>query len=138
MLLLFGAKLGKGASVAPSVRLWAPWNLSMEEYSSLSDGVICYNVDKVSIGSSAIVSQYSILCTTSHDIHDLNMPLVTKPIIIKERAWIGMDSFIGMGVTIGEYAVVGARSSVFKDVDKSSIVGGSPAKFLKRREIVQA
>ena len=40
-----------------------------------------------------------------------------------------------MGVTINQGAVVGARSSVFKDVNAWSIVGGSPAKFLKKREI---
>jgi putative colanic acid biosynthesis acetyltransferase WcaF len=136
LLRLFGAKIGNGAKVAASTMIWAPWNLTMEECASLSDFVICYNVDKVYLGPSAIVSQFSILCTASHDIRYLNFPLVTKSIIIKERAWVGMDSFVGMGVTIGEFAVVGARSSVFKDVEQMSVVAGSPAKFIKNREII--
>ncbi len=135
LVRLFGAKVGKGAKIAASTRIWAPWNLSMDEYSSLSDYVYCYNVDEVTLGPNAIVSQFTILCTASHNIRNLNFPLVTKPIIIKERAWIGMDSFISMGVTIGEFSVVGARSSVFKDVSEWIVVGGVPAKYIKDRTI---
>ena len=40
-----------------------------------------------------------------------------------------------MGVTIGEGAVVGARAAVFKDVEPWTVVGGNPAKFIKKREL---
>jgi putative colanic acid biosynthesis acetyltransferase WcaF len=40
-----------------------------------------------------------------------------------------------MGVTIGEGAVVGARGCVFKDVEPWTVVGGNPAKFIKKRII---
>lgn len=45
------------------------------------------------------------------------------------------EAFIGPGVTIGEGAVVGARGCVFKDVDPWTVVGGNPAKFIKKRII---
>lgn len=45
------------------------------------------------------------------------------------------DAFIGMGVTVGEGAVVGARAAVFKDVEPWTVVGGNPAKFIKKRII---
>lgn len=40
-----------------------------------------------------------------------------------------------MGVTIGQGAVVGATASVYKDVESWTVVGGNPAKFIKKREI---
>ena len=40
-----------------------------------------------------------------------------------------------MGVTIGQGAVVGATASVYKDVEPWTIVGGNPAKFIKKREV---
>jgi len=40
-----------------------------------------------------------------------------------------------MGLTIGEGAIVGARASVFKDVPPWTVVGGNPAKFIKKRVI---
>ena len=112
-----------------------PWNLEMDEYSCLGAEVDCYNVDKIKIGAHSMVSQKAYLCAASHDISRSYMPLVTSPIIIKDQAWIAADAFIGMGVTIGQGAVVGARASVFKDVEPWTIVGGNPAKFIKKRVI---
>ncbi|MDR2683898.1 MAG: putative colanic acid biosynthesis acetyltransferase, partial [Prevotellaceae bacterium] len=80
-------------------------------------------------------SQRAFLCTASHDITKPDMPLITAPIIIEDQAWIAADAFIGMGVTIGQGAVVGARAAVFKDVEPWTVVGGNPAKFIKKREI---
>ena len=58
-----------------------------------------------------------------------------KPLILCDRSWVAADAFVGMGVTIGEGAVVGARSAVFKDVEPWTVVGGNPAKFIKKRII---
>ena len=55
----------------------------------------------------------------------------SRPILIKKNAWIGMDSLILKGVTIGEGAIVGACSVVTKDVMPYTIVGGNPAKIIK-------
>jgi putative colanic acid biosynthesis acetyltransferase WcaF len=61
--------------------------------------------------------------------------LVTAPIVIKDQVWIGAAVFVGMGVTIGQGAVVGATASVYKNIEPWSVVGGNPAKFIKKREI---
>lgn len=58
-----------------------------------------------------------------------------KPVLIKFCAWIGGDVIILPGVTVGEGAVIGARSVVTKDVPDCSVVGGNPAKVLKYRDI---
>ena len=135
LLRLFGAKVHAKAVVYSSVRIYMPWNLEMHEYSCLAPEVDCYNVDKITIGAHATVSQKTYLCAASHDINKKDYPLITAPIIIKDQAWIGAATFIGMGVTIEEGAVVGATASVFKDVEPWTIVGGNPAKFIKKRNI---
>lgn len=133
LLRLFGAKLGKAVHVYPTARIWAPWNLEMGDHSCLSEQVDCYCVDKIRIGAHVTVSQYSILCTASHDYTDLDMPLVTAPIMIGERAWVTADVFVAPGVNIGEGAVVLARSNVFRDVGPWVVVAGNPAKPVKAR-----
>ena len=55
----------------------------------------------------------------------------TKPIIIKDNVWIGMNTIILKGVTIGEGAVVAAGAVVNKDVPAHALVGGVPAKVIK-------
>ena len=107
----------------------------MDEYSCLASGVDCYNVALVKIGANTTVSQGAYLCTASHDISDSLNPLVTAPIIIEDQAWVAADAFVSMGVTVGQGAVIGARACVFKDVEPWTVVGGNPAKFIKRREI---
>ena len=137
MLRCFGARVGKGVKVMPSVRIWAPWNLVLEEESTFGHHVDCYCVDTVRIGAHATVSQYSYLCTATHDVSDPNMKLVTKPITIEDQAWVCADVFVGPGVTIGEGAVAGARSVVVGDVEEWTIVAGNPAEPIRQREIGQ-
>ena len=134
LLRLFGARIGKGTHPYPSARIWAPWNLVMHEHSCLSHFVDCYCVDRIELGAHATVSQYSYLCTASHDFRKRGMPLVTGPIVIGQNAWVAADAFIGPGVEIGEGAVVGARSSVFKDIAPWRVVAGSPAREIGQRE----
>lgn len=56
----------------------------------------------------------------------------SKPIIIEDNVWIGFDSVILAGVTVGEGAIVGARSVVRQDVEPWTVVAGNPAVVIKR------
>lgn len=63
--------------------------------------------------------------------HSDRSAIKSAPVIIKDKAWIGFNSIIMKGVTIGEGAVVGAGSVVTKDVPDYAVVGGNPAQILK-------
>lgn len=137
LLRIFGARIGKGAHPYPSARIWAPWNLEMGDYSCLGHYVDCYCVDEVKIGNHVTVSQYSYLCTASHDIEDPKMRLIIAPIIIEDGAWITAGVYIGPGITVGEGAVLGAHSVVVKDVEPWTVVAGNPARFIKNRKLTK-
>jgi len=119
--------------VDASARIWAPWNLEMGSYSCLGPQVDCYSVDTIRIGAYVTISQYSFLCAASHDPDSAEMTLTTAPIVIGDHAWIAADVFIAPGVTVGEGAVIGARSSVFKNVPEWIIAVGSPACEIRKR-----
>ncbi|NDK18921.1 MAG: colanic acid biosynthesis acetyltransferase WcaF, partial [Zetaproteobacteria bacterium] len=55
-------------------------------------------------------------------------------ILIEDECWLASDVYIAPGVTVGRGAIVGARSSVFNNLEAGNIYVGSPAKFLKKRE----
>lgn len=133
LLRLFGARIAPTAIVYSSAKVYYPANLTMEAYSCIASDVDCYNVAPIIIGANSTVSQGAYLCTASHDISDPLNPLITAPIVIEDQAWVAAGAFVGMGVTIGQGAVVGARAAVFKSVEPWSVVGGNPAKFLKKR-----
>ncbi len=133
ILRLFGAKIHPTAKVFNSAKVWAPWNLEMEEYACISFDVDCYNVAPIKMGPHSTVSQYSFLCTASHDMDDPAMKLTTAPITIGAGAWICADVFVAPGVTIGDGAVIGARSSVFTSIPANKIAAGNPCKVLRDR-----
>lgn len=135
LLRLFGAKIAPTAIVYSSAKVYYPANLVMDDYSCLASDVDCYNVAPIHIGANTTVSQGAYLCTASHDISNPLNPLITAPITIEDQAWVAAGAFVGMGVTVGQGAVVGARAAVFKSVEPWTVVGGNPAKFIKKRII---
>jgi putative colanic acid biosynthesis acetyltransferase WcaF len=135
LLRCFGAKVHKTAKVYSGAKIYAPWNLKMGAYSCIASGVDCYNADKITIGANVVISQKASLYTASHDITSPNFIWISAPIVIADHVWIAAESFVMLGVTIGEGAVVGARAAVFKNVEPWTVVGGNPEKFIKKREI---
>ncbi len=107
----------------------------MGDHSCLGPYVICYCGGGVQIGAHSTISQYSHLCTSTHDYESPNMQQTFSPILVEDQVWIAADAFIGPSVRIGQGAVVGARASVFRDVEAWTVVGGNPARFIKRRVI---
>ncbi len=133
MLRLFGAKIGKGVTIRPSVNVEIPWNLEIEDGATVGDHAILYSLGTIRIGKRSIVSQYAHLCAGTHDYTDSTFKLLRLPITIGDDVWIGADAFIGPGVNIGSLAVVGARSSVYKDMPSKQVCVGNPAKPIKER-----
>jgi putative colanic acid biosynthesis acetyltransferase WcaF len=105
----------------------------MEEGSEIGPKAEIYNIDYVTLKRNAIISQYAYICTASHDISKPERPLIFAPIEIGEDAWVAASSIVGKGIKIGNGAIVALGSVVVKDVEPWTIVGGNPAKFIKRR-----
>lgn len=135
LLRCFGAKIGKRCSIYANTHIWAPWNLTLGDYVAIGPGVQLYTVNKITIGSMVTISQRAYLCTASHDITKLLKPLIHRPIVIGDYAWVAAEAFVGMGTTIGEGAIVAARAVVVKDVPPWTVVAGNPARPVKRRTI---
>ena len=133
LLRWFGAEVGAGCRIAPSCRVWAPWNLVMGEFSALGDGVDCYSMGPITLGSKVAVSQRSFLCAGSHDIRSLSRPLTTGPIVIEDHVWIAAECVVHPDGVIREGAVIGARSVVLKEMPAWSICAGHPCRKIKDR-----
>jgi len=129
----FGARLGRNVRFRRRVRIEIPWNLTIGDDVSIGDEAILYSLGMITIGDRSFLSQYAHLCAGTHDHQSADYPLLKTPINIGADCWIAADAFVGPGVTIGNRAVVGARSSVFQDLPEGMICVGNPAKPLKPR-----
>ena len=133
LLRLFGAKVGAGASVYPSVRIHAPWRLEVGAEVSIGWDVVVYNLERITIGERSVISQHVHLCAGDHDFRQAHFPFRNRPIRIESDVWVCTRAFIGPGVTVGRLAVVGACAVVVKDVPAGKVVAGNPARVVSER-----
>ena len=135
ILNLFGAKIGQGVLIRPTARFTYPWKIAIADYSWIGDDVVLYSLESIEIGKHCVISQKSYLCTGSHNIEDPTFGLQTSSITIGNGAWVAANSFVGPGVNIGANAVIGARSSVFKDMPPGQVCLGTPCQPRYPRQI---
>jgi putative colanic acid biosynthesis acetyltransferase WcaF len=128
----FGADI-KGAYLLPACRILQPWKLHLGNNVVIGADVEIYNYADVTVGDMTVISQYSYLCTGTHDYTLPDMPLIWAPITIGSECWIAAGVFIAPGVTIGDGAVIGARSVVTKDMPAWTVCAGNPCRPLKPR-----
>ncbi|HEX3397907.1 MAG TPA: putative colanic acid biosynthesis acetyltransferase [Steroidobacteraceae bacterium] len=133
LLRQFGAQIGEGARIRPSVTIPYPWKLQIGDYSWVGDDAVLYCFARITIGKNAVVSQKSYLCAGTHDYRSVSFDIQALPIVIEDEAWLAADVFIAPGVTVGRGAVVGSRSSVFSDLPPMMVCVGSPARPVHSR-----
>jgi len=135
LLRSFGAQIGKNVIIRPSAQITYPWKVKIGDNSWIGDDVVLYSLGEIEIGANTVISQRSYICTGSHDYNKLDFPIYAKKILIEDGCWLATDVFVAPDVTIKKGVIVGARSSVFKDLDSFSIYSGSPAKLIRKRKI---
>lgn len=135
LLRLFGANIPADGHVRiyPTARVIYPWKLTCEARVMVGPHVNLYNLAPVTLGYGVQLSQSVHLCAGTHDYLQWSLPLVARPIHVGANAWLGAEVFVGPGVTIGELAVIGARSVVVKDQPARMVCAGNPCRPLKPR-----
>ena len=122
------AKIGRncniGQNVVVSDNVVLGNNVKVQNNVSVYTGVICE--DDVFLGPSMVFT--NVLNPRSF----INRKNEFKPTIVKKGATIGANATIVCGITIGEYALIGAGTVVTKDVKPYSLVVGNPAKVIKK------
>lgn len=130
-LRCFGARIGSGVVIRSRVNITFPWRLTLGDHVWLGEEVFILNLAPVMIESNVCISQRAFLCTGSHDFRRDDFALVTKPIVVREGAWVAAQAFVGPGVEIGTGAVVSAGAVVMDEIPANCLAAGNPAKVVK-------
>ncbi|MCD8131157.1 MAG: sugar O-acetyltransferase [Lachnospiraceae bacterium] len=127
-----------GRYVDPSFRLFPPFytdfgkNIHIGKDVFINSGCHFQDQGGIEIGDGALIGHNVVLATINHDLLPANNRRNHyAPIKIGAHVWIGSNSTILPGVTIGDWAVVAAGAVVAKDVPPFTVVGGVPAKIIK-------
>jgi len=151
-------KKGKGTVIRHRTRIDVfPWNkfitgkgCTIEDFVTINNGVgevILGNnarigmgntlIGPLNIGNDVIFAQNIVLSGLNHGYQDIHVPIrnqaVTKsPIKIEDEVWIGANSVVVAGVTIGKHSVIAAGSVVTKDIPPYSVAVGNPCRVIKQ------
>ena len=135
VLRAFGAKIGRGVTIKPQVKITFPWKLTVGDHVWLGEECWLLNLEQIVIGSHVCISQRAFLCTGSHDYKRSTFDLITRKITLENGAWIGAGGWVGPGVTVGAHAVLTAGSVAGKNLEANGIYQGNPAVRIKERVI---
>lgn len=102
-------------------------------------GIHCTIIGPVCIGSHVNLAQGITVTALNHNFEDITQRIdqqgiTTKPIVIGDDVWIGANSVILPGVTLGSHVIVAAGAVVTKDIPDNCVVAGVPAKVIKQLE----
>ncbi len=140
-LIILGAQIGTD-SIIMDVRFinWhqkGPRGLTIKSKCFVSDGVMIDLYDSVKLGNNVTLAQRVLILThtnVGYKDHPLQryFPKNSKPVIFKDGSFIGANSTILPGVTIGKNSFVAAGSVVIKNVQSNTLVAGVPAVKVRR------
>lgn len=127
-----------GRPLDASTTVFPPFHTNFGRFTTIGKNVFinhaCSFLDMggITIEDRVLIGPRVNLVTENHPLDPADRrALITKPILIRQGAWIGAAATILPGVTIGENAVVAAAAVVSKDVPANTIVGGIPAKVIR-------
>jgi acetyltransferase-like isoleucine patch superfamily enzyme len=131
-LVVFGyggiIRIGTSCFVGEGSRIWSAELISIGDRVLISHGVNIHDNNSHSLSATDRQRHFKQIVSTGHPavVNDI----ASAPIVIEDDAWIGFNSTILKGVTVGRGAVVGATSVVTKDVPAYTIVAGNPARCI--------
>ncbi len=135
LLRIFGAKVGKGVNIKPSINIKYPWLLEVGDYAWLGENVWIDNLGMIKIGANACISQGALLLTGNHDYSRSTFDLMVKPITLEDGVWIGAKAMVTPGVTCYSHSLLSVGSVATKDMEAYGIYQGNPAVKVKVRQI---
>jgi putative colanic acid biosynthesis acetyltransferase WcaF len=135
ILRLFGARIGRGVTIKPGVRIKYPWFLNIGSYVWLGQGVWLDNLATIEIHDNVCISQGAYLATGNHDYKKTTFDLIVEGITVEQGVWVGAKALICPGVRLKSHSVVSAGSRVFNDTEQYTVYKGNPAAPIRKREL---
>lgn len=131
---LQGAKFGKGTQMDMNCTVMGLGSLRMGDHCHINNACLIDARGSIVIHNNVSISHRVVIMTGSHDYKSSDFHFVGTNVEIEDYVWIGVNATIIGNVHIGKGAVVCAGAVVCRDVEPYSVVAGTPAKEIRKRE----
>lgn len=135
LLRLFGAEIGKGVIIKPSVNIKYPWKLKIGNHVWIGENVWIDNLEQVTIANNVCISQGAMLLTGNHNYKKTTFDLFLGSIVLEEGAWVGAQSIVCPGVVCMSHSILSVGSVLSSNTEPYYIYSGNPATKIRKREI---
>lgn len=125
--------------IQQNVCIYHPERLSIGGHTAINENSYIECEGGLFIGNDVMIGHGVSILTNTHNHSDISTPmnqqgLSKAPVNIGNNVWIGAKATITLGVSIGDNVIIGANAFVNKDIPDNVIVGGIPAKIIKKRQ----
>lgn len=132
---LAGVKIGNSSIIHMGTRFYNPRNIKIGNDTIIGEKAVLDGRGEIQIGNHVDIASEVMIYNSKHDVDNVDFIAVSKPVIIEDYVFIGPRAIILPGVQIGKGAVVAAGAVVTKNVEPMTIVGGVPAKQIRKRGV---
>ena len=134
---LWAKRIGRNVRFHGRVTLDGPGQISIDDNTSLNEGVLIAARGPVTIGKGVRISARAMIISGALDYEasDGELPHFDEPITVEDGVWIGAGAIILQGVRIGKCSVVGAGAVVTSDVPPHVLVAGVPARVVRQLKV---
>lgn len=135
ILRWFGATVGTGLVIKPSVNIKYPWRLRIGDHCWIGEKVWIDNLADVTLGDNVCLSQGAMLLTGNHNYKTISFDLMIGDIHLKEGSWVGAQSTVCPGVTLNTHAILSVGSVATKDLEPYTVYAGVPCERVRTRSM---
>lgn len=133
---LIGNEVDEGFNLFPPFTTDCGKNIHLGKGVFINSGCRFQDQGGITIGDYSLIGHNVVLATLNHNLNPKKRAnLIPSPIKIGKRVWVGSNSTLLPGITIGDNAVIGAGSVVTKDVPANAVVAGVPARIVKTIDV---
>lgn len=134
--VLIGQEVDKSFGLFPPFNADYGLNIKVGKNVFINSGCCFQDQGGIEIGDNVLIGQQVVIATINHDLNPSKRAnMFPAPVKIGNGVWIGAHATILSGVTIGDNAIIAAGAVVTKDIPQNVVVGGVPAKIIKKIEV---
>ncbi|MAO22578.1 MAG: hypothetical protein CMJ35_10400 [Phycisphaerae bacterium] len=128
LLRCFGARVGRGVRVHPSVKVIIPWNIDLGQGVVVYERAILYALGTITVGERSEIGPLAHICAGTHDYTSPAFTLLREPISIGKDCLIGIAAFVAPSIILADGTVLEPRSAMYSNSEEGCVYIGNPAK----------